>query len=54
MTKNEIDGAVKEALVGALGVGEDEVTRRPPCSGTWARNRSISWTSSSAWSGRWA
>jgi acyl carrier protein len=26
MTKNEIDGAVKEALVGALGVGEDEVT----------------------------
>jgi len=26
MTKSEIDGAVKEALVGALGVGEDEVT----------------------------
>jgi acyl carrier protein len=26
MTKDEIDGAVKEALVGALGVGEDEVT----------------------------
>jgi acyl carrier protein len=26
MTKAEIDGAVKEALVGALGVGEDEVT----------------------------
>jgi acyl carrier protein len=25
MTKNEIDGAVKEALVGALGVGEEEV-----------------------------
>jgi acyl carrier protein len=25
MTKSEIDGAVKEALVGALGVGEDEV-----------------------------
>jgi acyl carrier protein len=26
MTRSEIDGAVKEALVGALGVGEDEVT----------------------------
>lgn len=26
MTKDEIDGAVKEALVGALGVGEDEVS----------------------------
>ena len=27
MTKAEIDGAVKEALVGALGVEEDEVTK---------------------------
>ena len=27
MTKSEIDGAVKEALVGALGVEEDEVTK---------------------------
>lgn len=26
MTKDQIDAAVKEALVGALGVGEDEVT----------------------------
>lgn len=26
MTKDEIDAAVKEALVGALGVGEDEVS----------------------------
>lgn len=27
VTKPEIDGAVTEALVGALGVGEDEVTK---------------------------
>lgn len=27
VTKAEIDGAVTEALVGALGVGEDEVTK---------------------------
>jgi acyl carrier protein len=27
VTRTEIDGAVTEALVGALGVGEDEVTK---------------------------
>ena len=27
MTRTDIDAAVKEALVGALGVGEDEVTQ---------------------------